>query len=72
MYLHTGLDSILYGNGLHQSQKKKICKYVENFYAWHDVGERKLRLVESLSRVLSTIDGVIAKKTEIHNTDNES
>ena len=63
IYLYTAHKSGLEGNDLNQSQKQhtrlkkkkqktEIHKYAENFYAWCDVGERKCRLVESLSRVL--------------------
>ena len=35
-----------------KKKKSEIHKYMKNFYAWHDVGKRKCRLVESLSRML--------------------
>ena len=49
-----GQQFTLISKWAYKAKKKKveIPKCANNIYAWHDVGERKCRLIESLSRVL--------------------
>ena len=83
MYLHTAHESTLVGKNLHQSQKhhtrffssfffkKRKSTNMQNFYTWCDVGKRKWRLTESLSRVLKYIWCSHMKKTDtIYNVEN--